>query len=189
MAERIILGITGASGIPIATRLAEELANEFELVTVVTDAAKEVMKVETESARKTLQQLKDVSTVFYGKDNMAASIASGSNKNIGMVVAPCSMKTLGSIANGISDTLVTRAADVCLKERRKLVLVTRETPLNSIHLTNMTKLSDMGVDILPPVLGFYYQPETVDDIINHVVGKVLERFDVEHDLYDRWEGR
>lgn len=186
ISDKIILGITGASGIPISLKLAEELSKEHQLITVVTESAKKVMEYEAED--NVLEKLSELSSELYTEDNMAASISSGSNKTKGMVIAPCSMKTLGSIANGISNTLVSRAADVCLKEKRKLVLVPRESPLSTIHLENMTKLSKMNVDILPPILGFYYEPQNIDDVVDHVVGKVLERFEIEHDLYDKWDG-
>jgi 4-hydroxy-3-polyprenylbenzoate decarboxylase len=116
-------------------------------------------------------------------------MSSGSFKTDGMAVVPCSMKTLASIANAFDDSLVSRAAGVCIKEQRKLVLVPRETPLSKIHLDNMIKLSDAGAVILPAMPGFYHRPKTMDELIDHVVGKVLDQFDIDHDLFKRWGGQ
>ena len=118
--------------------------------------------------------------------NMAANVSSGTHKTDGMIVIPCSMKTLSSVANGYDETLVARAAGVTLKESRKLILVVRETPLTAINLENMLKLARLGVIILPPVTEFYTKPKGIDDIINHIVGKCLDQFDIEHDLFTRW---
>ncbi len=136
--------------------------------------------------RSDIEALADV---VHNVKDIGATVASGSFKSIGMVVAPCSMKTLGSIAHGLADNLVSRAADVMLKERRRLVLMARETPLNLAHLRNMTCVTEMGGIILPPVPAFYTRPESVDDIVNHTVGRVLDLFGVEHaGLVKRWEG-
>jgi 4-hydroxy-3-polyprenylbenzoate decarboxylase len=118
---------------------------------------------------------------------MAASVSSGTYKTDGMIVIPCSMKTLSAIANGYDETLVARAAGVTIKEARKLVLVARETPFSSIHLENMLKLARIGVIILPPIPGFYYKPKTIDDLVNHTVGKCLDQFNIEHNLFKRWK--
>jgi 4-hydroxy-3-polyprenylbenzoate decarboxylase len=130
--------------------------------------------------------VKSLATHTSDEKNMASSISSGTHKIDGMVVAPCSMKTLAAIASGYDDTLVARAAGVTIKESRKLVLMVRETPLSAIHLENMLKLSRLGIVILPPVTEFYTKPKSIDDIVNHGVGKCLDQFNVEHDLYPRW---
>ena len=133
-----------------------------------------------------IEQVKSLATTVSDEKNMAASVSSGTHKVNGMIVAPCSMKTLSSIANGYDETLVARAAGVTIKEARKLVLMVRETPFSAIHLENMLKLARIGVVILPPVTEFYTKPESIDQIINHGVGKCLDQFDLEHDLYPRW---
>lgn len=184
---KLVLGITGASGIPIAIRAAEVLAKNYELYTVVSDGAKRVMDYEVEDKDETLTYLKDLSTELFGEEEMAAPIASGSFQTEGMVITPCSMKTLGALAAGIPRNLVERAADVCLKEGRKLVLVPRETPLSQIHLENMAKLKKAGAEIVPPVLGFYFEPESKQDFVDYIVGKLLERLGHEHDLYQDWQ--
>jgi 4-hydroxy-3-polyprenylbenzoate decarboxylase len=183
---RIVLGISGASGIPIAVRTADALADHGELVTIVSDAAKEVMAHETDDRAATLQRLRECSEAIYAEDDIHAAVASGSVAVDGMVIAPASMNTVAGIASGHADNLIKRTADVCLKERRTLVLVPRESPLSQLHLGNLYDLSQMGVDVVPPMLGFYYGPESLDDAIDHVVGKILERFDLDHDRYDSW---
>ena len=130
--------------------------------------------------------VKSLATNTSDEKNMASSISSGTHRIDGMIVAPCSMKTLSAIANGYDDTLVARAAGVTIKESRKLVLMVRETPFSAIHLENMLKLSRLGIVILPPVTEFYTKPKSIDDIVNHGVGKCLDQFDIEHDLYPRW---
>ena len=134
----------------------------------------------------TVDSVKALATSVSDEQNMASSVSSGTHKVDGMIVAPCSMKTLSAIANGFDDTLIARAAGVTLKESRKLVLMVRETPLSAIHLENMLKLSRLGVVILPPVMEFYTKPKSIDDMINHGVGKCLDQFDLEHSLYPRW---
>ncbi len=130
--------------------------------------------------------VKSLATSISDEKNMASSVSSGTHKIDGMIVAPCSMKTLSAIANGYDDTLVARAASVTIKESRKLILMVRETPFSAIHLENMLKLSRIGVVILPPITEFYTKPKTIDDIVNHGVGKCLDQFDLEHNLYPRW---
>ena len=130
--------------------------------------------------------VKSLATTTSDEQNMASSISSGTHRIDGMIVAPCSMKTLSAIANGYDNTLIARAAGVTIKESRKLILIARETPLSAIHLENMLKLSRLGIIILPPVTEFYTKPKSIDDIINHIVGKCLDQFDIEHDLYTRW---
>lgn len=184
---RIILGISGASGIPLAVRTAEMLGKRVDLITIVSDAAKEVTRHETDDAEAILSRLSDWSEKTYSEDDIDAAVASGSVDVDGMAIVPASMNTVAGIASGRADNLLLRTADVCLKERRRLVVVPRESPLSQIHLRNLGTLAEMGVDIVPPMLGFYYDPKTVDDIVDHVVGKVLERFDLEHDLYESWD--
>ena len=186
--DRIVLAVTGASGTPIAVRTAEELAERVEVIAVVSDAAEAVMAHEMDDPDAARERLESAATTVYGEDALAAPIASGSTDVDGMVVAPCSMNTLAGIAHGRADTLVTRAADVTLKERRRLVVVPREVPLDQRHIENMLTLAELGVDVVPPMLGFYFDPESVDDLVDHVVGKVLERFDLDHELYDSWGG-
>jgi len=185
--ERVIVGITGASGIPIAVRTVEALAEHAEVVTVVTDAAESVMTHESGSREETMDRLRDASAAMYGESDIHAPIASGSVDADGMVIVPASMATVSDVATGRSDDLVARAADVCLKERRRLVVVPRETPLSQLHLENLTKLAELGVDVVPPMLGFYFDPEEPGDFVDHVVGKILERFDLDHDRYDAWD--
>ena len=133
-----------------------------------------------------LDHVRSLATIISDETNMAASVSSGTHKIDGMIVIPCSMKTLSGIANGYDETLVARAAGVTLKESRKLVLVTRETPLTAINLENMLKLARLGVVIMPPVPGFYTKPKTIADLVDHTVGKCLDQFDIEHNLYKRW---
>ena len=152
---------------------------------VVSRTAQITMAIETEYTLENLQALADV---FHPIGDMAASISSGSFKTRGMVIAPCSMRCAAEIATSVTSTLLTRAADVVLKERRKLVLLARETPLHSGHLRNLLTLSDMGAIIAPPVPAFYNKPKSLDDIINHSVGRVLDLFDIPHALVSRWHG-
>ena len=152
---------------------------------VVSDAAKRVAELEAGYTPGQLEALADVS---YGNSELDAPISSGSFLTMGMIIAPCSIKSLSSIARCASDTLMARAADVVLKERRKLVLVVRETPLHLGHLHLMTEVTEYGAVVLPPVPGFYHEPRTVDDIVEHTVGKILDQFGLEHDLFKRWQG-
>jgi polyprenyl P-hydroxybenzoate/phenylacrylic acid decarboxylase-like protein len=185
---RLVVAITGASGAIYGVRLLEQLrasgACESHLVMSASGAL--TASQELDMKRSDIEALADV---VHNVKDIGATVASGSFQSIGMVVAPCSMKTLGSIAHGLADNLVSRAADVMLKERRRLVLMARETPLNLAHLRNMTSVTEMGGIILPPVPAFYTRPKTVDDIVNHTVGRVLDLFGVEHaGLVKRWEG-
>lgn len=184
--DRIVVGITGASGIPIAVRTVEAFADHAEVVTVVSDAAETVMAHEHDDPDAIEERIEAASASVYGEDDMHAPVASGSVPTDGMVVVPASMNTVADVATGRADNLLTRAASVTLKERRKLVVVPREMPLGEIHLENLLKLARMDVDVVPPMLGFYFEPETPTDLVDHVVGKLLERFDLEHDRYDAW---
>jgi len=181
----IIVGITGATGAIYGVRLLEFLKKlKIETHLVVSQWAVETLRLETAYTLNDLEQL--VSHV-YDNNELGAAISSGSFKTAGMVIAPCSMKTLATISCGISGNLIQRAADVTLKEGRKLILVPRETPLNAIHLENMLKLSRLGVVMMPPMPAFYNKPESIDDLINHHVGRILDRLDIEHDFIKRWQ--
>ncbi|WGI18162.1 UbiX family flavin prenyltransferase [Methanonatronarchaeum sp. AMET-Sl] len=184
---RLILGLTGASGIRYGTRLLEVSRDldSIELHLVVSDAGEKLIKIESDYDVESVLGMADYS---YGYNEMDAPIASGSYKTDGMCVVPSSTKTLSSIAGGVTDNLITRAADVCLKENRNLVLVTRETPLNLIHLENMARVCKAGATVLPACPGFYSEPETIEDMVDFVVGRVLDQFNIEHSLYRRWSG-
>lgn len=182
---RLVVGITGSTGAIYGVRMLEVLKKcKVQAHLVITEWAKKCLALET---NYDLKYLRSLAESYSDDSNMAASISSGTYKTDGMVVIPCSMKTLSSIANGYDETLVARAAGVTIKESRKLVLVTRETPLTSINLENMLKLAKIGVVILPPIPGFYNKPKTIDDLVNHTVGKCLDQFGIEHSLYKRWK--
>ncbi|MCI0497360.1 MAG: UbiX family flavin prenyltransferase [Thermoplasmata archaeon] len=186
MAERrIIVGVTGASGQALALETLRAL-REAGVAThlVASEVAIELMEHETGVQRDGLEAMADI---VHDDADLFAPISSGSFRTMGMIVVPCSMATLAEIANGISKTLLVRAADVCLKERRKLVLVARETPLSLVHIENMARATRAGAVVLPPVITTYSRPETLEDMVRHIVGKALDQFDVEHRLYRRWE--
>ena len=181
---RLIVGISGASGVIYGVRLLQALeALPVETHLVMTRTAEVALAHETDFKVEDVRRLADVA---FRIDDLAAAISSGSYRTIGMIVAPCSMRSLGEIAHGITSNLLTRAADVVLKERRRLVLVARETPLHAIHLRNMTTLAEMGAIIAPPVPAFYTRPTTLDDIIDHTVGRVLDLFDLDTGKVKRW---
>ena len=185
---RLIVGISGASGVIYGVRLLQtlkELPRELSVEThlVMTRTAEVALAHETDFKIEDVRRLADVA---FRVDDLAAAISSGSYRTIGMIVAPCSMRSLGEIANGITSNLLTRAADVVLKERRRLVLVARETPLHAIHLRNMTTLAEMGAIIAPPVPAFYNRPKTLDDIVDHTVGRLLDLFDLDTGKVKRW---
>lgn len=181
---RLIVGMTGSSGIAYGIRMLEVLKRcGVEAHLIMTEWAKKCLALETDFD---LNYVKSLAAAHSEDSNMAASISSGTHKTDGMIIIPCSMKTLSSIANGYEETLVARAAGVTIKESRKLVIVPRETPLTSIHLENMLKLARAGIVILPAMPGFYNRPKTVDDLVNHVVGKCLDQFGVDHHLFKRW---
>ncbi|MCD8044514.1 MAG: UbiX family flavin prenyltransferase [Tannerellaceae bacterium] len=172
--SKIIIGITGATGIQYGVRTLEILKDcEVETHLIVSNAAEKVMSYETDFSKEKLYSLADK---VHPVENVGASIASGSFKTDGMIITPCSIKTLSEIATGVTSTLLTRAADVVLKERRRLVLMVRETPLHAGHLKNMLSLTEMGGIIMPPVPSFYTQPATVDEIISHTVIRALDLF-------------
>jgi 4-hydroxy-3-polyprenylbenzoate decarboxylase len=181
---KLVVGITGSTGVIYGVRLLEVLKEkQVQTHLIISQWAKKCLSMETDF---TIDYVKSLATTISDETNMAASISSGTHKIDGMIVIPCSMKTLSSIANGYDETLVARAAGVTLKESRKLILVIRETPLTAINLENMLKLARLGVVILPPVPGFYTKPKTIDEIINHTVGKCLDQLNIEHDLFKRW---
>jgi 4-hydroxy-3-polyprenylbenzoate decarboxylase len=184
--KKIIVGISGASGAPIAVELLRQLKSheDIEVHLVISGGAELTIHQETELSTDQVRALADV---VYDNANIGAAIASGSFKTAGMIVVPCSMKTLAGIAGGYSENLLLRAADVVLKERRKLVLVPRECPLGVIHLRNMYEVSQSGAVIIPPVLSYYNKPESVQDCTRHIVGKILDQFDLEGEGYRRWE--
>lgn len=182
--RRLIIGISGASGVIYGVRLLEALKPlPVETHLVMSRTAEVTLAYETKLKVAAVRELADVA---HDVDDLAASISSGSFRTMGMVVAPCSMRSLGEIAHGISSNLLTRAADVVLKERRKLVLLVRETPLHAIHLRNMATLAEIGAIIAPPVPAFYNRPETLDDVIDHTVGRVLDLFDLDTGRVKRW---
>ncbi len=183
-AQRLVIGISGASGIIYGVRLLELLKNTaIETHLILSKNAELTRAAETQWSSKELRELADVA---YSPADFAAAISSGSYKTMGMIVAPCSMRSLAEIATGVTSNLLTRAADVVLKERRRLVLMVRESPLNLTHLENMLKVTQMGGIIAPPVPAFYNRPQTLDDIVNHAVGRVLDLFDVEVGSVRRW---
>ena len=183
---RLIVGITGATGTIFGVRLLQMLhGSGVETHLVVSKWAARTLAHETAYSLKDVQSL---ATQSYGVSAQGAAISSGSFVTMGMVVAPCSMRTLAAIAHGLGDNLIHRAADVVLKERRKLVLVVRESPFNEIHLENMLKLARMGVVILPPVPAFYNNPQNLDDMINHITMRVIDQFDIHLDVMNRWDG-
>lgn len=185
--RRIIVAITGASGAVYGVRLLHALraAAGVETHLLVTPAAVLNLKQELDLARGDVERLADV---VHNVRDIGATIASGSFVTHGMAIAPCSMKTLAAIAHGLADNLIARAADVCLKERRRLVLLAREAPLNLAHIRNMEAVTLMGGVIFPPVPAFYHRPKTIDELVDHTVARVLDLLDVAHGLAPRWAG-
>ena len=187
MSKRIIVGLSGSSGAIYGARLIEVLSKQANVEThlIVTNGAKATIDYETDYS---LDKIVAMADVVYEDNELGAAIASGTFVTDGMIVAPCSVKTLSSIANSFDANLITRAADVCLKERRTLVLVVRETPLHAGHLRLMSQATEAGAVILPPVPGFYTRPTTVGDIIDHTVTKILDQFGLDAGLVERWSG-
>ena len=185
-ATRLIVGITGATGTIFGVRVLQMLhGSGVETHLVMSKWATRTLIHETPYSVKDVEQFASES---YAINDQGAAISSGSFVTLGMVIAPCSMRTLAAIAHGLGDNLIHRAADVVLKEKRKLVLVVRESPFNEIHLENMLKLARMGVVILPPVPAFYNNPQNLDDVINHITMRVIDQFDVHLDVMNRWDG-
>jgi len=182
--KRLIVGISGASGVIYGVRLLQALKTlPVETHLVMTRTAEVTLAHETKMKVADVRRLADVT---YPIGDLAAALSSGSFRTIGMIVAPCSMRSLGEIAHGISSNLLTRAADVVLKERRRLVLVARETPLHTIHLRNLVTVSELGAIVAPPMPAFYNKPKTLDDVINHTVGRILDLFDLDTGKLKRW---
>ena len=184
--KRLIIGISGATGAIYGVRMLEILAkiDEIETHLVMTKAGRMTIQVETPYAVKDVEAMADV---VHDINNVGASVSSGSFRTEGMVIAPCSMKSMGAIAHSLGADLLVRAADVVLKERKKLVLVVRETPLHLGHLEAMAALTRMGAIIFPPVPAFYHRPKTLDDVINQTVTRILDQFDIDVDLFQRWD--
>ena len=184
MSKRIIIGISGASGVIYGARLLEVLKDtDYETHLIISESGKLNIEIETRYKPADIESMADH---VYDHKNMAASLASGSYITEGMVVVPCTIKTLSGIANSYNENLLVRAADVTLKEKRKLVLVVRETPLHKGHLRLMTMAADMGAHILPPVPSFYHQPQSIEDIIDQTIGKIFDYLGIQHDLFKRW---
>ena len=182
--RRMVVGISGATGITYGVRLLEELRALGVETHLVTSRAGEMTRAYETSL--SAQELRDKADVKYHINDVGAAIASGSFRTLGMVIAPCSMRTLAEVATGVTTSLLTRAADVCLKERRRLVLLAREAPLTTVHLRNMLAASEAGAIIFPPVPAFYTKPATLDDMVDHTIGRVLDLFDLESNLVRRW---
>ena len=186
MEQRLVVGISGASGAPLAVKLLKALRNTpIQTHLIVTHGG--ALTLEHECGMN-LEEVRALADVMYDNRDIGAVVASGSYRTAGMVVVPCSMKTVAGIYSGYSDNLLLRAADVTLKERRKLVLVARESPLSTIHLRNLYELSQMGAVILPPMLSCYSHPRTIEDVTAQIVGRILDQFDVEFPELRRWEG-
>lgn len=187
--KRLIVGFSGASGVIYGIRLLEVLrgVEEVETHVIISNAAKRTILLET---NYTVAQVEALADQLYNFKDIAASVSSGSFKTMGMVIVPCAIKTLSGIAHSYSDNLILRAADVVLKDRRKLVLVLRETPLHLGHVRLMAQAIELGAIIMPPMPAFYHRPQTVDDIINQSVNRLLDLFDIEleEDLFKRWQG-
>ncbi|XLZ68886.1 UbiX family flavin prenyltransferase [Massilia sp. SR12] len=185
--QRLVIAITGATGAVYGVRLLQHLRHipTVETHLVVSDAAVLTLHQETGLQRKEVEALADV---VHKQSNIGAAIASGSFQADGMVIAPCSMKTLAAVAHGLSDNLIARAADVMLKERRRLILMVRETPFNLAHLRNMTAVTEMGGIIFPPLPSFYHKPQSIDEMVDHTVARVIDLFGICHNLAPRWTG-
>lgn len=184
MKQRLVIGISGASGAPLAVALLKALKEtDIETHVMITHGGELTLRQEC-----SMDSIAELADVVYDNRDIGAGPASGSFKTMGMIVIPCSMKTVAGIHSGYSDNLLLRAADVTLKERRKLVLVARETPFSTIHLRNLYELSMMGVTIVPPMLSYYQKPENLEEVTHHIVCKVLDQFDIDVPKFRRWEG-
>ncbi|HKR73340.1 MAG TPA: UbiX family flavin prenyltransferase [Candidatus Nitrosocosmicus sp.] len=183
-ALKIVVGISGSSGVIYGIRFLQALSKlKIETHLVLSKWAKKNIEIETDEH---IEEILKTANYSYDETNMAAAISSGSFRTNGMAIIPCSMKTMSSIANGYDDNLISRAASVTIKENRRLVIVPRETPLSKIHISNMLKLSEIGVVILPAMPGFYHRPNTIEDLIAHIVGKTLDQFEIKNSSFTRW---
>ena len=184
---RIIVGMNGTTGVIYGIRLLQVLASNKEIEThlIISRACEKTIALETDFS---LEEIRSYAAHTHAIDDIAACLASGSFLRDGMVIAPCSMKTLSALAHAYTDNLLTRAADVTLKERGRLVLLVRETPLHLGHLKNMVRVTETGAIVMPPVPAFYHKPKNIQDIVDHTVGKALDLFHIEHNLYQRWRG-
>ena len=181
---KLVVGISGASGVIYGLRTLEILHSmKIETHVVLSQWGEKNIEIETD---KTIEYVRSLATALYGNDSLAAPISSGSFLHSGMIIVPCSMKTLASIANGYDETLISRAAGVTLKESRLLVVVPRETPLSRIHLQNMLKLAEAGAVILPAMPGFYHKPTSLQDMVDHLVSKIIDQFNIRNNLSRRW---
>lgn len=185
MKKRLIVGMSGSSGVIYGIRMLQHLQarDDVETHLVLTEGAAVNIRIETDQAVEAVQALADV---VHDPGNLAASISSGSYRTDGMIVIPCSIKSLSGIVHSYADNLLCRAADVCLKEKRKLVLVVRETPLHKGHLEMLVKAADLGALILPPMPAFYHGPKTIEDLLDQTIGKIFDYFELEHRLFRRW---
>lgn len=184
--KRIIVGVSGATGIIYGIRLLEVLKDiKVEANLILTEAAKKNILLETNF---TVEEVERLAPKVHDIDDLAAPVSSGSFKTDGMVIVPCSIKTLSGVAYSYNENLLIRAADVTLKERRKLILVVRETPLHKGHLELMSRVADLGGIILPPIPAFYHSPRRIEDLIDHTIGKILDLMGIDHSLYTRWKG-
>lgn len=185
---RIIVGISGASGVILGFHMLKALKEYpgIETHLIITEGAKITFNYETNIKIEELEKLADY---VYNNNNLDASISSGSFKTDGIIIVPCSMKTLSGIASGYAENLLNRAVDVCLKENRRVVLVPREMPLSKIHLKNMKEACDLGCTIVPPMLTFYNNPQTIEDQINHIVGKILMQYEINYNKFNCWCGQ
>jgi len=184
---KLIIAITGASGSIYGIQLLKFFKSREDIEThlIISKTAERVISYETDYDN--IEQLKVLADYYYQDNDLTAPISSGSFLTDGMIVAPCSAKTLSAVANSYSENLIARACDVTLKERRRLILLFRETPLTLSHIENMKKVTTMGGIILPPISGFYFKPQSIDDLINHTTGKVLDLLGIEHNLFKRWK--
>jgi len=184
--KRMIIGISGASGVTYGVRLLQLLRNAgVETHLVMSKTAEQTFAYETDLK---IAEVRTLANVSHAIDDMASAISSGSFRTAGMIVAPCSMRSMSEIASGVTTTLLTRAADVVLKERRRLVLMVRETPFNLAHLRNMTAVTEMGGIVFPPLPSFYHKPQTIDDIVDHTVARVIDLLGIEQAGAPRWNG-
>lgn len=183
----LIIGITGATGVIYGIRLLEVLSaiNDIETHLIISEAGEVNIRCETNHK---VEEVKKLASFSYDVKDLGAGLSSGSFKRDGMIVAPCTVKTMSALANSYTENLLVRAGDVTLKERKKLVLMVRETPLHIGHIKIMERLSEMGAIIMPPAPAFYHKPKTIQDIIDHTIGKMLDMFDIKHNLFQRWSG-